>query len=186
MGKAQDLLGQLFNESSDPDKDKDTKKDDKDLVPINEPEDDFSDLNVDGGEGDSKKEKVDVKAELIKFFRENPNPKDEKVHDLADKLGIEHSELEGNIYALLTTYLAIGKHKDSKDDEFDPDQLKMGIEVEAEHTDDPAIAKEIAKDHLAEVSDYYTRLKKMEADSESSKKPKETEAEKAVEDENDV
>jgi hypothetical protein len=41
-------------------------------------------------------------------------------------------------------------------------ELEMGIEVEMEHTDDSAIAKEIALDHLSEFPDYYTRLKKME------------------------
>lgn len=41
-------------------------------------------------------------------------------------------------------------------------QLDMGITVEFEHTYDPDIAKEIAMDHLAEIPDYYTRLKNME------------------------
>lgn len=41
-------------------------------------------------------------------------------------------------------------------------QLKMGIEVEKEHTKDSAKAREIALDHLLELPDYYTRLKKME------------------------
>ena len=44
----------------------------------------------------------------------------------------------------------------------DPEQLKMGIKVEMEHTDDPKIAKIIALHHLAELPDYYTKLKKME------------------------
>lgn len=62
------------------------------------------------------------------------------------------------------------------DSDFDPEQLAMGIEVEKEHvikfTDkgnvkkfkdtDLAKAKEIAKDHLAEIPDYYTRLEAME------------------------
>jgi hypothetical protein len=38
----------------------------------------------------------------------------------------------------------------------------MGIEIEKEHTTDEALAKEIAMDHLKEIPDYYTRLKKME------------------------
>ena len=42
-------------------------------------------------------------------------------------------------------------------------QLNMGIEIEKEHTDDPAEAKKIAKDHLKEDPKYYTKLKKMEA-----------------------
>ena len=44
----------------------------------------------------------------------------------------------------------------------DQKELEMGIEVEKEHTTDKEIAKRIALDHLAEISDYYTRLKKME------------------------
>ena len=41
-------------------------------------------------------------------------------------------------------------------------QLKMGIKVEKEHTSNDKIAREIALDHLGELPDYYTRLKKME------------------------
>ena len=57
----------------------------------------------------------------------------------------------------------VGKHRDIPDSDFDPDELAAGIHIEMEHTDDPAVAKEIAKDHLAEIPDYYTRLIKMEA-----------------------
>ena len=39
-------------------------------------------------------------------------------------------------------------------------QLKIGTEVEMEHTDDPKVARKIALDHLAEVPDYYTKLLK--------------------------
>jgi hypothetical protein len=46
--------------------------------------------------------------------------------------------------------------------DFDPEQLAMGIKIEREHTDDVAIAMEIVMDHLAEIPDYYTRLKVME------------------------
>lgn len=45
---------------------------------------------------------------------------------------------------------------------FDENQLHKGIMVELEHTDDPEIAKEIAKDHLVEIPDYYDRLDLME------------------------
>lgn len=43
-------------------------------------------------------------------------------------------------------------------------QLNMGIKVEMEHTDYPEVAKRIAMDHLVEIPDYYTRLKRMEDD----------------------
>ena len=44
----------------------------------------------------------------------------------------------------------------------DADQLRIGIKVEMEHTDDPKVAEKIARDHLMEIPDYYTRLVKME------------------------
>lgn len=56
----------------------------------------------------------------------------------------------------------IGKHNDIPDDQFDPEQLQLGIETEMEHTDSDEVAKSIAKDHLMEIKDYYTRLKRME------------------------
>ena len=40
----------------------------------------------------------------------------------------------------------------------------MGVKVEMEHTTNKNIAEKIVKDHLAEFSDYYTRLKDMEQD----------------------
>jgi len=49
-----------------------------------------------------------------------------------------------------------------KEEEFDPKELRMGAEVELDHTDDKEEAKKIAMDHLREIPDYYTRLKKME------------------------
>jgi hypothetical protein len=52
-------------------------------------------------------------------------------------------------------------------DEYDPEQLAMGIEVETEHTPNRALAMKIATDHLEEFPDYYTHLKKMESDLES-------------------
>jgi hypothetical protein len=60
--------------------------------------------------------------------------------------------------------LTIGKHDDVPDSEFDKDELAKGIKVEMEHTNDPEVAKSIARDHLSEIKDYYTRLLKMEAE----------------------
>lgn len=45
----------------------------------------------------------------------------------------------------------------------DPQQLKAGIKVEMEHTDNPDIAREIATDHLTEDPEYYKKLKIMES-----------------------
>ena len=41
-------------------------------------------------------------------------------------------------------------------------ELTIGTKIELEHTNDKNLAKEIALDHLWEITDYYTRLTKME------------------------
>ena len=49
-------------------------------------------------------------------------------------------------------------------------QLEMGIPIEHEHTKDKDLATDIALQHLDEIPDYYTRLKKMEADAKKDHK----------------
>lgn len=61
---------------------------------------------------------------------------------------------------------------------FDLAQFHAGLDVEAEHgsvdqgtnvtDDDPLMTGKIALAHLNEIADYYTRLKKMEAEAESA------------------
>ena len=49
-------------------------------------------------------------------------------------------------------------------------QLEMGIPIEHEHTQNRIIATDIALQHLDEIPDYYTRLKKMEASAKKEHK----------------
>jgi hypothetical protein len=59
---------------------------------------------------------------------------------------------------------------------FDVEQFRMGLEVELEHgrrdpetnvtEDDGLVTGKIARAHLNEFPDYYTRLASMEADAE--------------------
>lgn len=60
------------------------------------------------------------------------------------------------------TLAGVAKHYGVDVSSLEP-ELAAGIEVEKEHTDNPAEAREIALDHLAEFPDYYTRLAKMGA-----------------------
>ena len=65
---------------------------------------------------------------------------------------------------------------------FDVDEFRDGMDVELEHgsrdseTDvtgsDPAVTGKIAWAHLKEFPDYYTRLRKMEAEAEADWKSK--------------
>jgi Protein of unknown function (DUF5661) len=60
---------------------------------------------------------------------------------------------------------------------FDPEQFRMGLEVELEHGtrdpqtnvtgDDPIVTAKIALAHLRELPDYYTRLEIMERAADS-------------------
>lgn len=116
-----------------------------------------------------EKDKTFLRCAVTKFFTEHPNPDDSEFHALSDKLKISPHELEEVAYELLTGLLkGVGKHKEVPVTKFDPEQVKMGLEVEKEHTDSPAIAQQITKDHLAEIPDYYTRLKKMEDEAKKS------------------
>jgi hypothetical protein len=103
----------------------------------------------------------DLHAEIVKWFMEHPNPPDDEVHTFAQKMGLEPDKFEEHIYMILSDILSGGKSKDFKGT-YDPTQLKMGMKVELEHTGSSLIAEKIAKDHLAEIPDYYSRLEKME------------------------
>lgn len=111
-------------------------------------------------------EKGSVEDKILDFLQKNPSPKDELVHDLSDELGIETDDFEAMIYSLLGSIVGHGKAKEKNFTEKDADknELKMGIRVEMEHTNNKTIAKRISLDHLAEIPDYYTRLKKMESE----------------------
>lgn len=45
-------------------------------------------------------------------------------------------------------------------------QLRLGMNIESEHTTDPKIQREIALDHLNEDPNYYEKLRKMEKSAE--------------------
>ena len=107
------------------------------------------------------KKDSDLHNEIIKWFMKNPYPKDDAVHAFANKLGVDEHDFEGHIYSILSDILTEGKSK-GFNGKYDPKQLEMGTQVEYEHTNYTLIAEKIARDHLAEISDYYTRLAKME------------------------
>lgn len=107
------------------------------------------------------KEMGDIHAEVIKFFMSNPNPSDKEVHEHAEELGMNHDEFERHVYMILGNILTGGKSGKFKGS-YDPKQLEKGTKVEMEHTSEPLVAEKIAKDHLAEIPDYYDRLEKME------------------------
>ena len=102
-------------------------------------------------------------SQIIWFFTNNPSPSDEQIHAFAKKSGMHPDKFEERVYNLLHSFVnCVGKHDATPDAQFDPEQLRQGIEVEKEHTNNTYVAKLIAKDHLAEIPDYYSRLQDME------------------------
>ncbi len=64
----------------------------------------------------------------------------------------------------LADLLPGGRADDRPDSDFDAAQIRAGIKHESEHTKRKAVAREIAKDHLAEDPRYYAHLKRVEKD----------------------
>ncbi len=102
---------------------------------------------------------VDPTKEILEFD-------DNRLQALLKKhFGDEVVKAMALVFALdksLRDFQTQGEYKVGDPVSFDPDELAMGIKHEMEHTDDPAIAEEIAKDHLAEDPQYYTNLAQIE------------------------
>ena len=126
------------------------------------------------------KQKGNLEDKIIAFLSENPNPADKDLHAWAEKEGFDVHQVETVIYKLATSMvkfltggMSVQKGVTSKG--VNADELKMGIKVEKEHTTDADTAERIATDHLSEIPDYYTRLKKMEDEVKVKEAPKKKE-----------
>jgi len=110
----------------------------------------------------------EIITDVARFLAEHPDPEDRDFHAWAEGGGLDVHEAEAAAYVLATRYanllLVDGKSVKGgfSEEDADLEELKAGVEVEKEHTDDPMLAKKIALDHLAELPDYYTRLRRME------------------------
>lgn len=98
---------------------------------------------------------------------------DEKDNEKIDPKKQKGSMVTNNINDKVTTNVTLeamaGKHKDLPLQALNKTQLKLGIDVEKEHSDTFGQKLQIAKDHLAEIPDYYSRLNKMEDDANKGK-----------------
>ena len=111
----------------------------------------------------------DIEKEIISFFEKNQNPSDAVLHKWAEKNGFDVHKVEEIVYKLASKYVLFltggrSNEKGASEKDVNKKELAMGIKVESEHIDDLETQKRIAIDHLSEISDYYTRLKKMESE----------------------
>jgi hypothetical protein len=120
----------------------------------------------------------EIVQELVNtIVAKGPGIDDEDVHMKAESMGVNPHEAEEEIYRLLASL--VGGQDDVVEgglaagmptSDFPADQIQKGREVEVEHTPNPTIATEIAKDHLVEGEDYYEpRLDDLEKNMETAK-----------------
>jgi hypothetical protein len=121
------------------------------------------------------------KGILTENMEPNPvEPDDESLDALIKKIEQEMAGEE----AVMGQY-DLGEEKEELSeaklsaDQVHPSELRMGIRVELEHTDDVEKAKKIALDHLAENPFYYTALKLSGIESPSKPKEKPVKEKKA-------
>ncbi len=139
----------------------------------------------------------DPNTQTIVLYTEGRHPKDivrsfshEMVHHtqfLEDRLGdvqttntteddnLDKIEQEANLVGTMTfrnwTDSLNEIQTPAKEEDVNPKELKIGIEVEMEHTDSQAKAKVIALQHLAEDPKYYTKLKSLGLEEKKNKDP---------------
>lgn len=85
---------------------------------------------------------------------------EQDIRDIIKEKLYENDELKGGYADNMDVEDIANKH--GVDVDQTQKELKKGIEVEYEHTNDEKKSKEIALDHLYEMPDYYTKLLQME------------------------
>lgn len=116
--------------------------------------------------------RTEIKFKLINFLRDNNYPDDDKIESFMREVNLDRTQFNSLVFEVLNDYARLTNINHSPDSDFNQKQLRMGTDIEMEHTPDDTpfyrfIAKSIAKDHLSEKgleNTYYTGLEKMEED----------------------
>lgn len=87
---------------------------------------------------------------------------DGHTRDEPEDEGVDLRLRVNDAYSPFREHLQGGLASGMSPEDFDPEQLARGVEVELEHTQDLGIATEIAMDHLVEDPLYYEKLNAME------------------------
>jgi hypothetical protein len=103
---------------------------------------------------------------IVKYLKDNPKAILDDLDGLAeDGLDVNKDKIKSEVLNLAKLFSIFwlggrAKEKGITVKNVDPKELKMGIDVEKEHSPNKAIATKVALDHLAEDSAYYTKLAK--------------------------
>jgi len=113
------------------------------------------------------RDKIKTKPDILDFIMKDDKTKNEwLMFEKQLKIKKLEKEIASLKKGLSEDKVKGGRADKKKPEDFDQKELKMGIKIEMEHTDDAELAKEIAMDHLTEFPDYYSRLEKMEKEAE--------------------
>lgn len=93
---------------------------------------------------------------ILSFYKFLNRPKDQQKIQMLEGL------VSSNKTAATADLLPGGKADNVPDKAFNSNKLEKAKKHEMEHTNNPALAKEVAKDHMVEDEDYYQKLEKME------------------------
>ena len=107
-------------------------------------------------------QKAALKVKIIKRFNEDRMVTLDELKTLAKGSNVDYDEVVETMCDIFQSLLY--RRKEKRDIKVDATELEMGIKHELEHTKDKGIAEVIAKDHLAEVPNYYTLLKEIDND----------------------
>lgn len=109
-------------------------------------------------------------VEPISLQKSN-DPEDKELIKSIFQLNLVKSTVPNFIKSRKVKEALKGGLADSKpDSKYNKKELKEGVKIEKEHTPIPKVRKEIAKDHLEEIPDYYTRLNQLERKAKKAKK----------------
>lgn len=111
---------------------------------------------------------------IEEFENDNQDFREEFLKQFGDKKEVKKSESTEKIKGGMSDNKSLKEIAEKHNVDIDDilKQLELGIKVEIEHTDDPKVAIEIAKDHLCEFPTYYTELDKMEQSLKDKEKVK--------------
>lgn len=104
--------------------------------------------------------KDDIINDLITVFNENKGITGKGVSSYCLKYKMNDDDTLNILASILSDLLY--RPATVRNGEYDADELKIGMNDEKEHTKLKKIQEIIAKDHLNDVPDYYSEMKKAE------------------------
>jgi hypothetical protein len=108
-----------------------------------------------------QQDKESKMQKIFDFFMDKDIDK-ESIDKFITTNKLDINEFNKIVYTLLNDFCSGGLWVSKDKPEVDKEQLKMGMKIEREHSENPLITQRISSDHLSEFSQYYSYLDLME------------------------